>query len=112
MGLWLAVSFAFSFAVTNGFHDAANAIATLVATRGARPREAVVLSAVFNMVGALLIGTAVANTIAGIVTVPPTRAVGVIGSGALGAMLWNLLTWCRGLGSRSGAVSLAAASVC
>jgi inorganic phosphate transporter, PiT family len=102
MALWLAVSFALAFAVTNGFHDAANAIATLVATRGARPREAVVLSAVFNMVGVLLLGTAVANTIAGIVTVSPGRAVGVIGSGALAAVLWNLLTWWRGLPSSSG----------
>lgn len=102
MALWLAVSFALAFAVTNGFHDAANAIATLVATRGARPREAVVLSAVFNMAGVLLLGTAVANTIAGIVTVAPARAVGVIGSGALAAVLWNLLTWSRGLPSSSG----------
>src|ERR1700693_3252228 len=102
MALWLALSFALAFAITNGFHDAANAIATLVATRGARPREAVALSAVFNMVGVLLLGTAVANTIAGIVTVAPGRAVGVIGSGALAAVLWNLLTWWRGLPSSSG----------
>jgi PiT family inorganic phosphate transporter len=99
--LWLAVSFALAFALTNGFHDAANAIATLVATRGALPRQAVVLSAVFNMLGALLIGTAVAGTIAGIVTVPGAEAVVVIGSGALGAVLWNLLTWWCGLPSSS-----------
>ena len=64
---------AIAFALTNGFHDAANAIATLVATRGARPGQAIVLAAVFNMLGALLVGTAVADTIAGIVTVPPSR---------------------------------------
>ena len=101
MALWLAVSFALAFALTNGFHDAANAIATLVATRGALPRQAVVLSAVFNMLGALLVGTAVADTIAGIVTVSGAEAVVVIGSGALGAVLWNLLTWWRGLPSSS-----------
>jgi phosphate/sulfate permease len=57
---------------------------------------------VFNMVGALLLGTAVADTIAGIVTVAPGLAVVVIGSGALSATLWNLLTWWRGLPSSSG----------
>jgi Phosphate/sulphate permeases len=102
MALWLAVVFALAFALTNGFHDAANAIATLVATRGASPRQAVVLAAVFNMLGALLVGTAVASTIAGIVIVAPQRAVAVVGSGALGAALWNLLTWWQGLPSSSG----------
>jgi len=101
VGLWLAVSFAFAFALTNGFHDAANSIATLVATRGALPRQAVVLAGVFNMLGALLVGTAVADTIAGIVTVSGAEAVAVIGSGALGAVLWNLLTWWQGLPSSS-----------
>jgi inorganic phosphate transporter, PiT family len=101
VALWLAVSFALAFALTNGFHDAANAIATLVATRGAAPLQAIVLSAVFNMLGALLVGTAVADTIAGIVTVSGAEAVAVIGSGALGAVLWNLLTWWGGLPSSS-----------
>jgi PiT family inorganic phosphate transporter len=101
VALWLAVSFALAFALTNGFHDASNAIATLVATRGARPRQAVVLSSVFNMLGALLVGTAVANTIAGIVTVSGPKAVVVIGSGAAAAVLWNLFTWWRGLPSSS-----------
>ena len=101
MALWLAISFALAFALTNGFHDAANSIATLVATRGALPGQAIVLSAVFNMLGALLVGTTVANTIAGIVTVSGADAVVVIGSGALGAVLWNLLTWWRGLPSSS-----------
>ena len=70
MSLALAVACSFAFSLTNGFHDAANAIATLVATRGARPGQAMALSAVFNMLGAVLVGTAVADTIAGIVTVP------------------------------------------
>ncbi len=102
MALSLAIVFSLAFSLTNGFHDASNAIATLVATRGARPRDAVVLSAVFNMAGALLLGTAVASTIAGIVTVSAADAVTVIGGGALGATLWNLLTWWRGLPSSSG----------
>ena len=61
MAFWVAVSLALVFSLTNGFHDAANAIATLVATRGARPGQAVLLSAVFNLLGALLVGTAVAE---------------------------------------------------
>ncbi len=101
MELGLAIAFSIAFALTNGFHDAANAIATLVATRGARPGQAVALAAAFNMLGALLVGTAVADTIAGIVTVAPAQAVEVIGSGVLAATLWNVLTWWRGLPSSS-----------
>jgi PiT family inorganic phosphate transporter len=102
MGLWVAIGFALCFSITNGFHDAANAIATLVATRGARPAQAVFLSAVFNILGTLLLGTAVADTVAGIVTVSPGRAITVIGAGAAGAAAWNLITWWRGLPSSSG----------
>src|SRR5689334_2538524 len=101
MELALAIAFALGFAFTNGFHDAANAIATLVATRGARPSQAIVLAAVFNMLGALLVGSAVADTIAGIVTVSAADAVEVIGAGVLAATLWNILTWWRGLPSSS-----------
>jgi inorganic phosphate transporter, PiT family len=100
--LVLAIVLALAFAATNGLHDAANAIATLVATRGALPGQAIVLSAVFNMLGALVLGTAVANTIAGIVTVSPDEAVAVIGSGLLAAVIWNLATWRQGLPSSSG----------
>ena len=102
MSLALAVACSFAFSLTNGFHDAANAIATLVATRGARPGQAVALSAVFSMLGAVLVGTAVADTIAGIVTVPAASGVAVIGAGALGATLWNIVTWRLGLPSSSG----------
>jgi PiT family inorganic phosphate transporter len=101
MELGLAIAFSLAFALTNGFHDAANAIATLVATRGARPSQGIALAAVFNMLGALLVGTAVADTIAGIVAVSPAQAVAVIGAGVLAATLWNLLTWRRGLPSSS-----------
>ena len=99
--LGLAIAFSVAFALTNGFHDAANAIATLVATRGARPAQAIALAAVFNMLGALLVGSAVADTIAGIVTVSADQTVAVIGAGVLAAVLWNLLTWWRGLPSSS-----------
>lgn len=101
MELALAVSLAIAFAFTNGFNDAANAIAALVATRGARPGPAIVLSSVFNMLGAVIVGTAVADTIAGIVTVPAAEAIAVIGSGVLAATAWNVITWWQGLPSSS-----------
>ena len=80
-GFVLAILLALAFAVTNGLHDASNAIATLVATRAARPLQAIVLAAVFNLLGPLFVGAAVADTIGGIVTVDPAEAAAVIGSG-------------------------------
>jgi PiT family inorganic phosphate transporter len=100
--LALAIAAALAFSLTNGFHDAANAIATLVSTRGARPAQAVALSAVFNLLGATLFGTAVAGTVAGLVMLPESEAVAAIGAGTLAAVVWNLLTWWRGLPSSSG----------
>ncbi len=94
--LAIAIGLAFAFALTNGFHDASNAIATLVATRAATPAQAIVLAAVFNMLGPILVGSAVAATIAGIVQVPADETVAVIGAGLIGATSWNLLTWWRG----------------
>jgi PiT family inorganic phosphate transporter len=101
-GFTLALALAFAFAVTNGLHDASNAIATLVATRAARPLQAVLLAAAFNLLGPLLLGAAVAEIIAGIVTVPAAAATAVIGAGLLAATLWNLATWRLGLPSSSG----------
>ena len=102
VGLIVAIGFAMTFALTNGFHDASNAIATLVATRGATPGQAVALSAVFNMAGAILLGTAVADTIGKVVTVPQSQMVPVVGAGLAGATAWNALTWWLGLPSSSG----------
>ena len=102
VGLVVAIAIALAFALTNGFHDASNAIATLVATRGATPGQAVLLSATFNMLGAVLLGTAVADTIGKIVQVPDDKVVLVVGSGLAGATTWNLVTWWRGLPSSSG----------
>ena len=100
--LLVAIGCALAFSLTNGFHDAANAIATLVATRAASPGAALALAAVFNVLGAVLVGTAVAGTIAGIVTVAPSSAVAVIGAGVLAAVVWNVVTWRLGLPSSSG----------
>ena len=101
-GLTVAILLALAFALTNGFHDAANAIATLVATRGASPGQAIAVSSSFNMLGAVLLGTAVADTIGKIVQLDPDQTVAAIGAGLAGATAWNLITWWRGLPSSSG----------
>src|SRR6476660_592965 len=101
-GLVVALGMALAFAFTNGVHDAANAIATLVATRAARPGSAVLLAAVGNVLGPLLLGSAVASTIAGIVTVPSDEVIAVLGAALTGAVTWNAITWRRGLPSSSG----------
>ena len=100
--LVVAIALALVFAVTNGLHDASNAIATLVATRAARPRHALVLAAFFNLLGPLLVGAAVATTIGGIVTIGGEEAIDVIAAGLLSAVAWNLATWRWGLPSSSG----------
>ena len=94
-----AIGMALAFAFSNGFQDAANAIATLVASRAARPLPAIVMASVANLLGPFLLGAAVANTVAGIVTVDPEIAVVVIGAGLTGAVAWNVITWYRGIPS-------------
>jgi PiT family inorganic phosphate transporter len=100
--LVVAVALAIGFAFTNGVHDASNAIATLVTTRAARPREAAALAAVCNLAGPLLAGAAVADTIGGLVDAGPDAAIGVIGAGLAAAVAWNAATWALGLPSSSG----------
>jgi len=101
-GLVVAVVLAVGFATTNGFLDAANSVAALVATRAATPLQAIVLASVFNLLGPLLLGAAVANTIGGIVSVTPSASDRVIGGGLASAVVWNLVAWRRGLPSSSG----------
>jgi PiT family inorganic phosphate transporter len=98
----VVVTVALVFDFTNGFHDAANSIATSVTTRALTPHTAVVLAAVMNLLGALL-GTGVAETIgSGIITTPEgTAGLGVVLAGLVGAIAWNLLTWWLGLPSSS-----------
>ena len=100
-GLAFAIAVALAFDLTNGFHDSANAVAALVATRAARPAPAVALAAVFHVLGPLLVGTAVADTVGGIVQVDGRGAISVVGAGLTGALAWNILTWWRGLPSSS-----------
>src|SRR5512147_601994 len=101
LGLVAIVVIALVFDFTNGFHDAANAIATSVSTRALTPRVALILAAVMNFVGAFL-GQKVARTVSDVI-VPPSGQEGlvVILAGLLGAIVWNLITWYFGLPSSS-----------
>lgn len=98
----VVVVVALLFDYTNGFHDAANAIATSVSTRALTPAVALTLAAVFNLVGALL-GQGVAKTIGSGIVSPGTGHDGllVVLAGLLGAIAWNLVTWGLGLPSSS-----------
>lgn len=100
-GPTLAVVLAFAFAFTNGVQDAANSIATLVATRAARPARALVLATVCVLAGPLLLGSGVAATIAGLVEVAPDESVEVTIAALSAALAWNLAAWYRGLPSSS-----------
>ncbi len=88
------------FEYINGFHDTANAIATSVSTKVLTPRQAIVLSTVFNLIGALA-GTAVAKTIGKGLVDTEFINLATIMCGLLGAIIWNLLTWWFGIPSSS-----------
>jgi PiT family inorganic phosphate transporter len=93
---------AMAFDYTNGFHDAANAIATSVSTRALTPRVALAVAAFGNLVGAYF-GAGVAKTVGeGLVSLPQgTASLGVLFAGLVGAIVWNLITWYFGLPSSS-----------
>ena len=95
------VVIALIFDYTNGFHDAANAIATSVSTRALTPRVALMMAAVMNFVGAFL-GQKVAKTVSEVIS-PPSETAGlvVVMAGLVGAITWNLITWYFGLPSSS-----------
>jgi len=100
--LLLVIMTALVFEFINGFHDTANSIATVVATKVLTPSQAVLLAAVTNLAGALT-GTAVAKTIAsGLVDTDVVQVTSVVLICALtGGIIWNLITWWRGLPSSS-----------
>ncbi|WP_280403265.1 inorganic phosphate transporter [Nocardia brasiliensis] len=102
--LLIVIVTALAFDFTNGFHDTANAMATSIATGALRPRVAVALSAVLNLVGAFL-SVAVAATVAkGIVRLDAVQGhdlLIIVFAGLVGGILWNLLTWLFGLPSSS-----------
>jgi PiT family inorganic phosphate transporter len=95
----IAVALLFDF--TNGLHDAANSVATIVSTKVLSPKQAVVWAAFFNFVAFLIFGTAVAKTIAtGLIDISIVDPL-VIFCALLGAIAWNVLTWYWGLPSSS-----------
>ena len=102
LALVVIVLVALAFDYTNGFHDAANAIAVAVSTKALTPRAALGLAAVMNLVGAL-ISTKVAATVGAGIIDPPTGGGGlqVVFAALIGAIAWNLITWYFGLPSSS-----------
>ena len=98
----LTIAAALIFDVINGFHDAANSIATVVSTRVLSPKIAVLWAAVFNFVALFIFHQGVADTISKIVAIQKGDAyVIVVVCGLIGAIAWNLLTWFWGLPSSS-----------
>jgi PiT family inorganic phosphate transporter len=92
------------FDITNGFHDASNIIATVIASRAMTPIQAVIVVGTFEFIGPILGGTAVANTIGNFVDVSSLEVVSsmaIILCGISGAIFWNLLTWWFGIPSSS-----------
>ena len=101
---WIVVGLitvALVFDYINGFHDAANSIATVVSTRVLSPGKAVIWAAFFNFVAAFTFGTAVANTVgAGMIDIHVVTF-SVIFAGLFGAIIWDLITWYYGLPTSS-----------
>ena len=98
--LVVVVMTALVFDFTNGFHDTGNAMATSIATRALKPRTAVLLSAVLNLIGAFL-SLSVAATIAKGLVDADVVTLEVVFAGLVGGIVWNLLTWLLGLPSSS-----------
>src|SRR5215468_5416100 len=99
----VTISVALVFDIINGFHDAANSIATVVSTRVLSPKFAVLWAATFNFIALFIFHTGVAKTIANTIHVQPIDPAYayVVMCGLIGAILWNLLTWWLGLPSSS-----------
>src|SRR6476661_1251332 len=101
----LIIIAALAFDYTNGFHDAANSIATVVATRVLSPGVAVVWAGFFNFIAVVVFGTAVAKTVGGdlvdISKIQQQDQLYVLLAGVLGAIAWNLITWYFGLPTSS-----------
>ena len=100
----LVIALALFFDFTNGFHDTANAMATPIATGAIKPKTAVTLAAILNLVGAFL-STEVAKTVSGGIIREGSGGVqitpDIIFAGLMGAILWNMITWLKGLPSSS-----------
>ena len=99
--LIITILVALTFDFLNGFHDAANSIATVVSTRVLSPKLAVLWAAFFNFLAAFLLGTAVAKTIGGGMIRIDTVTQYVVITGLFGAIVWDVLTWLWGLPTSS-----------
>ena len=100
--LVIVIFVALIFTLTNGLHDASSVVATFISCGAANPVQAISLAAICGFVGALTSGSAVANTISGIVTIPTeTALLKVLLAAMIGAVVWNLVTWKFGLPSSS-----------
>jgi PiT family inorganic phosphate transporter len=101
MAVYGAIAIALAFDFLNGFHDAANSIATIVGTKVLRPIQAVAIAGVANLAGPFIFGTAVASTVGKGIIQPEFSTVYVIAAGLVGGLIWDLLTWYFGLPSSS-----------
>jgi len=96
IGIVAIIAVALIFDFSNGFHDAANSIATVVSTRVLSPRIAVVWAAAFNFIAFLVFGVHVAKTIGKGVVDPAVVTPEIILAAVLGAIIWNVITWWLG----------------
>ena len=96
-----SIAAALFFDFVNGFHDSANAIATVVGTRVLKPVYAVSIAAIANFTGPFIFGTAVAATVGKGIIQPEFSTIYVILAGLIGAIVWDLITWYFGLPSSS-----------
>src|SRR5512138_283803 len=103
LGIWVIIAAALAFDFINGFHDAANSIATVVSTRVLSPRIAVAWAAFFNFVAMFVFAPRVAGTISKIVHINPAdhAFIFVVLAGLVGAIAWDLVTWWLGLPTSS-----------
>src|SRR5436190_22412788 len=98
--VFLVILVALIFELINGFHDAANSIATVTATKVLTPNQGIAIAAVFELIGTFC-GTAVATTIATGLVIPEFVTLTIIFSALVGGIVWNLVTWWWGLPSSS-----------
>src|SRR5919199_3375862 len=98
--LIIVIVLAVSFDFINGFHDTANAIATVVATRVLTPLQAILMAGLLNFLGAVS-GTAVAKTVGAGLVDPKLATEVAVAAALIGAILWNLITWYYGIPSSS-----------
>jgi PiT family inorganic phosphate transporter len=93
---------ALAFTLTNGLHDASSVVATLISSRAATPKQAVLLASVSGMLGVVFSGNQVADTVSKIIMIPPgDNLMHILTAAILGAVIWNVITWRRGLPSSS-----------